>query len=203
MPAPHDRRVGIISKLFDVFRPKKATRWPSGRPLNVRKPFDGKGPLPGEVRESGASLREADRDNRRDQTLVTVDEAEWTKLNSSNVDRIRYGTADKVLQVVFKNGALYAYYDVEPAVFLQFLRTHSPGQFVWYVLRAYRYRYRKLGEGFVVSPPRPERFDGMPFAVPQEIQNVQREAGRAEVDDVPVARGVRQPPLPAKFFMRT
>lgn len=193
--------MGVISKLFDLFKPKKRTTWRDGRPLNERKPFDGKGPT-GSIRPSGARARQADSERKGRELQTTVDEAEWTKLNSSNVDRIRYGMADRTLQVVFKNGSLYAYYNVEPTIFLQFLRTHSPGQFVWYVLRAYGYRYRLLGKGYPTSPPRPERFDGMPFAVPAEIEALEKKAGRGAVDDVPVAEGVRPSPLPPRFFTR-
>ncbi len=108
-----------------------------------------------------------------------VEDAQWYPLVSSNVDRIRYGDDDKKLQVVFKKkGSLYEYDDVEPDVFMEFLRAPSPGQFVWYVLRQYGYAYRHLADGHSTSSPAAPRFDEQPYAVPEHIQKVQAAAGR-------------------------
>lgn len=152
------------------------------------------------------SKRAFDKAVQRAEMGTEVGNAEWHKLNSSNVDRVRYGTFDRKLQVVFKDGSLYEYDAVEPGIFQQFLTTHSPGQFVWYVLRAYGYRYRKLGSAgsYATAPRAAPRFDEQPFAIPEEAQRINRRAGRGGVDvGVPVAKGVRPPPLPAKFWKRT
>lgn len=152
------------------------------------------------------SQAEFDKLVGRTERGATVDMAEWHRLNSSNVDRIRYGTFDRLLQVVFKDGSLYEYQSVEPEVFQRFLTTHSPGQFVWYVLRAYGYRYRRVnGAGsHGTTLPAADRFSGHPFAVPDDVQAVERRAGRGAVDvaGVVTSKGVRPPPLPSKFWRK-
>lgn len=134
-----------------------------------------------------------------------VSGAEWHQLISSCVDKIRYGYQDHKLQVVYKNFdmkiGVYEYYSVEPTVFESFLKTHSPGQFSWYVLRQYGYRYRKLsGVSIGVSAPAITGNEGEPFAISEEIQTIQRQAGRRPKEGglwnhgEPVARGVGRPP---------
>lgn len=134
--------------------------------------------------------------------LRTVDLADWISLLSTNVDRIRYGLDDETLEVIFKDGSHYAYYNVESEVFMAFQRAPSPGQFVWYVLRQYGYAYAKIGGGESTTPPIAPRFDGRPYAVPEDIQAIQARAGRRPTDGglwntgTPVARGAQPPPLP-------
>jgi hypothetical protein len=89
---------------------------------------------------------------------------------------------------------------VEGDIFLAFLRTHSPGQFVWYVLRQYGYRYAKLSAGYGVTKPALPRFEGEPFAIPDDVQALQAAAGRKPKQGAefhpgtPTAEGVRPPP---------
>jgi hypothetical protein len=134
--------------------------------------------------------------------LRTVDLADWYDVVSSNVERIRYGADDLALQVVFKDGSLYQYEDVEPEVFMAFQRAPSPGSFVWYVLRQYGYQYAKIGGGESTTKPAAPRFDGQVYAVPEDIQKIQKKAGRKPTDGglwntgTPVARGAQPPPLP-------
>ena len=130
----------------------------------------------------------------------TIDDEQWYDLISSNVDRIRYHMPTQELQVVFKKkGDCYQYENVEPSIFQAFLRTHSPGQFVWYVLRQYGYSYRKIGGGFSTSAPAPGHFDEQPFAVSPEIEGVQRRAGRKPTNGglwnfgTPTAKGAGGP----------
>lgn len=81
----------------------------------------------------------------------------WVKLNSSNVDEIRYVAQDKALEVRFldkgKGSAHYRYLDVPASVFLRFLETDSPGRFVWNVLRADGYRYQRLDASATTEEP--------------------------------------------------
>ena len=128
---------------------------------------------------------------------------EWYKMNSSNVDRLRYLPSAQLCQCVFKNGRLYQYSGVEPEIFQGWLQTHSPGGYQWYVIRAYGYAYTELATGLPVSSPRADRFAGEPFAVPQHIEDFQKSRGRQSVDRVPTAQGVAQPPTDAwKQFRR-
>jgi len=128
----------------------------------------------------------------------------WYSMNSTNVDRIRYLESARLCQVVYKKkGDLYQYEGVEPEIFLGWLQSHSPGQYQWYVIRAYGYRHTKLASGQDVSPPRENRFEGEPFAVPESIEAFQRSRGRASVDIVPTAVGFAPPPTDAwKQFRR-
>lgn len=133
--------------------------------------------------------------------LESVEEAQWYPLVSSNVDRIRYGEGDSRLQVIFHDGSLYQYEGVEPEVFMEFLRTHSPGQFTWNVLRQFQYPYQKLSSGHATRTPAAPRFDEMPYAVPDEIQAIQAKAGRKPAQGTdyfnlgtPVAQGFAPPP---------
>ncbi len=131
----------------------------------------------------------------------TVHDADWIPMNSSNVDRIRWGRDDRLLQVIFKDGSLYQYWDVEEPIYRNFLGTHSPGQFVWYVLRQYGYRYAKLSGDLGATEPAAPRFDEHPFHVSKEIREVQKKAGRKPAEGglwnsgLPKAVGVRKPPL--------
>lgn len=50
--------------------------------------------------------------------------------DSSNIARYRYDTKGHVLQVEFKNGGTYNYYDVQQAIFEQMKTATSKGQFL-------------------------------------------------------------------------
>lgn len=136
------------------------------------------------------------RDIPRDQPVaITEGWTQWYPMNSTNVDRIRYLASARLCQAVYKKrGDLYQYEGVEPEIFLGWLQTHSPGQYQWYVIRAYGYRFSRLSTGQAVSPPRENRFEGEPFAVPAEIEAFQRARGRGQVDVVATAVGYAPPP---------
>jgi hypothetical protein len=59
----------------------------------------------------------------------------WLHTASSNVEAIRYLYDDKILEVEFKNGSYYQYFDVPPDVARGMYLTDSPGRFVWRQLR--------------------------------------------------------------------
>lgn len=128
-----------------------------------------------------------------------IDGEPWYTLISSNVDRIRYHKPASLLQVIFKDGSLYEYERVEPSIFMGFLQTHSPGQYVWYVLRQYGYPYRKVGAGYATSAPAANRFEGQPYAVPDWVEAMQKQAGRKAAEGgvwnkgTPTSKGVVPP----------
>lgn len=136
------------------------------------------------------------RDIPRDQPIAIQEGwTQWYTMNSTNVDRIRYLASARLCQAVYKKrGDLYQYEGVEPEIFLGWLQTHSPGQYQHYIIRAYGYRYSKLASGQPVSAPRANRFEGEPFAVPEEIERFQRSRGRGQVDVVATAVGFSPPP---------
>lgn len=59
----------------------------------------------------------------------------WLHTASSNVEAIRYLYDDKILEVEFKNGSYYQYYNVPPETARGMYSTDSPGRFVWRQLR--------------------------------------------------------------------
>lgn len=119
---------------------------------------------------------------------TAIDGEPWIPLISSNVDRIRYHEETRQLQVVFhahgrSPARAYRYWNVEPEIFEAFKHTHSPGQFVHYVLIAYHYPYEEMSGSFTSSQaPAAPRYDEQPFGVPERIQEVQRRAGRGMWD---------------------
>lgn len=63
----------------------------------------------------------------------------WIKVASSNVDKLYYNFALKNLYIMFKDGSIYVYYNVDKSVFMEFLSAPSKGAFVKYELMSYRY----------------------------------------------------------------
>ena len=68
---------------------------------------------------------------------------EWHSVSSSNVDVIRYLERQRQLEVLFKDGSIYAYYGPTRDVFEAFLAATSKGQFVWQQLRG-KFAYKRL-----------------------------------------------------------
>ena len=148
------------------------------------------GHIPG-VRIPGVPPAEAER-LRRAQSWTP-----WHPLSSTNIDRIRYLEARQQLQMVTKKGWMYQYEGVEPLIFQRWLETHSPGQFQWYVIRAYGYPYKLLSKGNSVSAPHELGNEGEVFQVSKEIEDFQRARGRSAVDErLPVAQGIVGPQRP-------
>jgi hypothetical protein len=67
----------------------------------------------------------------------------WLQAASSNVEAWRYEWGAQVLEVEFKDGSVYNYYDVPPGVARAFYNSDSPGRFVWRSLRD-QYDYVRL-----------------------------------------------------------
>jgi hypothetical protein len=128
-----------------------------------------------------------------------VEHEPWHHLVSSNVDAIRYHKPSKKLQVRFKDGSVYEYDEVPGSVFMEFLQTHSPGQFRWYVLGDPRsesgihFNYRKVGGGAETLPPAPDRFSGTPFRISAKMQKVLKKRPGTGATGM-YARGVKPPP---------
>ena len=56
---------------------------------------------------------------------------------STNVESVGYSNG--VLEVRFRSGAIYHYYNASEALYYQFLNAPSKGQFVSRILRNYRH----------------------------------------------------------------
>src|SRR5262245_22024551 len=72
----------------------------------------------------------------------------WVQCDSSNVSEIRYHESQQLLQVWFKNSAVYEYRSVERDVWVAFVEAPSKGRFVWERLRGFGrgavYPYRRV-----------------------------------------------------------
>lgn len=64
-----------------------------------------------------------------------------TRVKSSNVFAIGYDKERKILQVEFKKGSIYEYYDVPESVFNEFMNAESKGRFMG---NLYKYKYRQV-----------------------------------------------------------
>lgn len=64
-----------------------------------------------------------------------LEDGSWLYTASSDVEAIRYIIEDQLLEVEFKTGSYYQYFDVPPEVAKRFYNTDSPGRFVWSHLR--------------------------------------------------------------------
>jgi hypothetical protein len=64
-----------------------------------------------------------------------------TRVQSSNVFAIGYDKNTMILQVEFKNGILYEYYEVPETIYFAFMNASSKGRFVG---NLYKYKYRQV-----------------------------------------------------------
>jgi hypothetical protein len=60
-------------------------------------------------------------------------------VDSSNVASIGYDPATVTLEVEFKNGSIYQYFDVPEAVFQEFINAPSKGKFLATIKGSFRY----------------------------------------------------------------
>lgn len=64
-------------------------------------------------------------------------------VTSSNVAEVGYDTATMTLEVAFKNGAVYQYFDVPESVYQELMRSDSVGKFLNEQIKN-SYRYTKV-----------------------------------------------------------
>ena len=64
------------------------------------------------------------------------------KVTSSNLRTVLYDPDEKILEVEFKSGKIYAYFEVPQDVFAELLTADSPGKYFYHNIRsAYEYSY--------------------------------------------------------------
>jgi hypothetical protein len=66
-----------------------------------------------------------------------------TIVNSSNIQSIGYDVQSAVLEVEFKSGDVYQYFNLPDSLYQRFLQASSHGQFLNDYIR-YNYRYQKV-----------------------------------------------------------
>lgn len=66
-----------------------------------------------------------------------------TPVSSSNVASVGYDSNTMTLEVEFKDGSVYQYFDVPESVYQELMRASSVGQFMHANIR-HNYRYARL-----------------------------------------------------------
>lgn len=67
----------------------------------------------------------------------------YNKFRSSNIKTIAYDKSDEILQIKFKSGIVYNYYDFPYEDFVRMKRAKSKGKFLWKYVRDY-YDYERI-----------------------------------------------------------
>lgn len=78
-------------------------------------------------------------------TEVIVGTEISNKVNSSNIVESRYDIEKKIMQVEFKNGSIYEYYDIPHAIYTRFRLSESQGKFLHSTI-AKSFKYKKKYE---------------------------------------------------------
>ena len=68
---------------------------------------------------------------------------EMTSVDSSSVESIGYDEASSTLQVEFKNGGMYQYFDVQEDIFVGLRDAESVGRYLMTKIKG-TYRYSKV-----------------------------------------------------------
>jgi len=68
---------------------------------------------------------------------------EFVAMSSSNVKGARYDEEERILEIMFKGGAIYQYYDVDVDIWEGLLDAESKGKFVWEYIRD-NYEYNRI-----------------------------------------------------------
>jgi hypothetical protein len=64
-------------------------------------------------------------------------------VSSSNVSEVDYDSATMTLEIAFRNGTVYQYFDVPEAVYQELMRSESIGKFINAQIKN-SYRYTKI-----------------------------------------------------------
>ena len=67
---------------------------------------------------------------------------ERTNLDSSNLESAGYDEASQTLEVEFKNGTLYQYFDVPESIYIGLINADSPGSYLAQTIKG-TYRYSR------------------------------------------------------------
>lgn len=81
------------------------------------------------------------QDKLRGRNKEKEPQVEQVKLKSSNLDSVAYSEDTKIMQVVFKSGGIYMYYDIPPKTFDGLLMASSKGTFFHKNIKLKNYRF--------------------------------------------------------------
>ncbi len=75
----------------------------------------------------------------------STDTDDWTSsaVSSSNVAAVGYNAGTMTLEVVFLNGSVYHYFDVDEDTYQSFLSASSKGKYLHYVIKG-AYAYERM-----------------------------------------------------------
>jgi hypothetical protein len=62
-------------------------------------------------------------------------------VQSTNLAQIGYDPDTMIMQIMFKNGSLYAYSNVEPDTYNAMMTSGNPGEYFASIIKPQRYRY--------------------------------------------------------------
>ena len=68
---------------------------------------------------------------------------DWILVESSNLGRVRYHADTMTLEIEFKNGTIYQYFDVPETIYNELLIAASKGKFFHQQIKG-SYRYAKV-----------------------------------------------------------
>lgn len=64
-------------------------------------------------------------------------------VTSTNVAEIGYDEEQRTLEVLFRNGTLYQYFEVPPHIFTELIKAGSPGQYLNAIIKGH-FRYARV-----------------------------------------------------------
>ena len=72
---------------------------------------------------------------------VSIENVERIPVESSNLESVGYSKVDEMLEIEFKSGSVYRYYDVEEEVYEGLMDADSHGSFFHYNIKEANYEY--------------------------------------------------------------
>lgn len=75
------------------------------------------------------------------------------RIDSSNIYAIGYDAAERILEIQFRSGGVYRYYDVPQAVHREFMSSISKGRYFYNAIKG-AFRYRKVAERPAAATPK-------------------------------------------------
>lgn len=93
------------------------------------------------IEEKKVIVRESNTKSAFEQKII-----KWAKVHSSSVKESYYNLETKTLYLKFNSGDIYAYFEVEKTLYLDFLKSTSKGRFVQSELYKYKYKRVKIEE---------------------------------------------------------
>lgn len=59
----------------------------------------------------------------------------WIRVSSSMIDMVRYDDEEEILEIAFRDGSVYRYYNVPYDIYQGLIRAPSKGRYFWRYIR--------------------------------------------------------------------